>query len=563
MARAQKQATEAFVFRSVNGIYGETFRENWNRKALTNYRGESITYAETAERIAKLHLMYEAYGLRKGDRIAICAQNQANWVTAFLSAITYGGVAVPLLHEFKPANIHHLVNHSGSRLLFVDQNIFSGIDPSEMTGLEAIIRLDDFSILHPEDSAIRETRERIDEIFSSRYPEGFTAADISYHTDSAEDTALINYTSGTSGFSKGVMIPYRALCSNILFARNAVPCIDSSSKVLSMLPAAHMYGMMFEILYEFSAGAEIFFLTKAPSPAILMEALAEVRPKIVVAVPLIIEKVYKGKVKPVIDKPLMKVLLKIPGIRKIIRGRIRNRLYDAFGGNFFEVIIGGAAFNREVEEFLSAIRFPFTVGYGMTECAPIISYADWNRTRAGSCGRAARYMDIRIDSLDPARIPGEVQVSGPNVFLGYFNNDKATGASFTPDGWFRTGDIGIMDKDGFLYLKGRSKCMILGPSGQNIYPEEIEGEINSLDFVIDSLVIEDNSRLTAIIFPDRAKAAGSGLDENALRDLIDGEIRSLNKELPSYLRISKTEFLENDFERTPKKSIKRYLYQKD
>ncbi len=563
MKRVQKNQLEKFTFESVNSLYEQTFRENWNRQALTNYKGASYSYGEVAVKIAKLHLMYESCGLRKGDRVAICAQNQAHWVAALLSVISYGAIAVPLLHEFKPGNIHHLVNHSESRILFVDQTIWNGIDPSEMPGLEAIVKLDDFSILHSSNSEITAAREAIEDSYRAKYPEGLKPEMISYHRDSADELALINYTSGTSGFSKGVMIPYRALCSNILFARKAVPAITNKSNILSMLPAAHMYGLMFEILYEFTVGARIFFLTKTPSPAVLLEALAAVRPTVIIAVPLIIEKVYKGKVKPVIDKPAMKVLLSIPGIRNIIGGKIRKELVKAFGGQFYEVIVGGAAFNREVEEFMNFIKFPITVGYGMTECAPILAYADWDKTRVGSCGKAARFMEIRIDSIDPARTPGEVQIKGPNVFLGYYNNEKATDSAFTSDGWFRTGDMGIIDKDGFLYLKGRSKCMILGPSGQNIYPEEIEGELNNLNYVVDSLVVEENSRLIAIIFPDRVKATRNGLDEAALREEIDSQIRALNKEQPSYLRIAKTEFLEDDFERTPKKSIKRYLYQKD
>ena len=563
MKRVQKNQLEKFTFESVNSLYEQTFRENWNRQALTNYKGASYSYGEVAVKIAKLHLMYESCGLRKGDRVAICAQNQAHWVAALLSVISYGAIAVPLLHEFKPGNIHHLVNHSESRILFVDQTIWNGIDPSEMPGLEAIVKLDDFSILHSSNSEITAAREAIEDSYRAKYPEGLKPEMISYHRDSADELALINYTSGTSGFSKGVMIPYRALCSNILFARKAVPAITNKSNILSMLPAAHMYGLMFEILYEFTVGARIFFLTKTPSPAVLLEALAAVRPTVIIAVPLIIDKVYKSKVKPVIDKPAMKVPLSIPGIRNIIGGKIRKELVKAFGGQFYEVIVGGAAFNREVEEFMNFIKFPITVGYGMTECAPILAYADWDKTRVGSCGKAARFMEIRIDSIDPARTPGEVQIKGPNVFLGYYNNEKATDSAFTSDGWFRTGDMGIIDKDGFLYLKGRSKCMILGPSGQNIYPEEIEGELNNLNYVVDSLVVEENSRLIAIIFPDRVKATRNGLDEAALREEIDSQIRALNKEQPSYLRIAKTEFLEDDFERTPKKSIKRYLYQKD
>jgi len=562
MKRVERNELETMVFQSVNKIYEKDFQTNWDRNALSNYKEDSLKYSDVATQIAKLHLLYESCGIQKGDRIALFSPNQANWVVGFISVISYGAVAVPLLHEFKPVNVHHLINHSSAKLLLVENGLWNGLDIKEMPGLEAVVKLEDYSELYSKNEKFTAALADIENVFASKYPSGFGPKDICFHEDEAEELAVINYTSGTSGFSKGVMIPYRAILSNILFARKAVPCINSESKILCILPSAHMYGMMFEILYEFSVGAHINFLTKTPSPAVLLQAMKEIKPILVVAVPLIFEKVYRSKVKPTLEKPAIKILTKIPGLNQIVYNKVRTELIESFGGSFYEVILGGAAFNKEVEEFMHKIKFPFTVGYGMTECAPILAYEDWKTARLYSCGRPARYLQIRIDSTDPINVPGEIQVKGPNVFLGYYNNEEATNAVFTKDGWFKTGDMGVMDADDFLYIKGRCKCMILGPSGQNIYPEEIEDSINNIKYVSDSLVIEDNNKLVALVYPDWVKAKKKGLDAEALKARIEEEIKDINKQRPAYEKITRIELMENDFERTPKKSIKRYLYQK-
>jgi len=549
-------------FQSVNKLYEKSFKENWDRPALSNYQGVTLHYRDVARRIAKMHIIYEHCGLVKGDKVAICSRNQANWGVSFLSALTYGAVPVPILHEFKPGNVHHLVNHSEAKILFVDDVVWEGLSETEMPGLSAVVQINTFSLLYAKTDAIRETREHLNELFGRKYPMNFTPDSIDYYEDKADELALINYTSGTSGFSKGVMIPYRALWSNMVFATEVLPQLNNMSNVVAMLPSAHMYGMMFELLFELSIGAHVHFLTRVPSPKIIMQALAEVRPDIVIAVPLIIEKVYKSKLKPVLEKNGIKFMMKLPILDQMIQKKILNELVAAFGGRFVEVIVGGAAFNKEVESFFKKINFPYTVGYGMTECAPILAYDGWNTTKVFSCGKAAPRMELKIDSDDPRTIPGEVLVKGDNVFLGYYKNEEATEAAFTKDGWFRTGDMGIIDEDGYLFLRGRSKCMILGPSGQNIYPEEIECVINNMQYVIDSLVIEDKGALTALIYPDFHQGEVDGLDREALERHLNDSLTEVNRELPNYARIKKIEILPEDFERTPKRSIKRYLYQR-
>ena len=549
-------------FKSVNKLYEKSFKENWDRPALSNYQGVTLHYRDVARRIAKMHIMYERCGLKKGDKVAICSRNQANWGVSFLSALTFGAVPVPILHEFKAGNIHHLVNHSEAKILFVDDVVWEGLTETEMPTLLAVVQINTFSFLYTKNDDIKVVREHLNEYFGQKYPMNFTPDSIDYYEDSADELALINYTSGTSGFSKGVMIPYRALFSNIMFAMKVLPMIGNTSNVVAMLPSAHMYGMMFELLFELTVGTHVHFLTRVPSPKIIMQALAEVKPDIVIAVPLIIEKVYKSKLKPLLDKAGIRFLTKVPGLNQMLMKKIRTELVNAFGGKFEEIIIGGAAFNKEVESFFKKINFPFTVGYGMTECAPIISYDDWKTNREFSCGKTAPNMEIRIDSADPETVPGEVLVKGMNVFLGYYKNDDATRSAFTEDGWFHTGDMGVMDKDGYLYLRGRSKCMILGPSGQNIYPEEIECVLNNMHYVVDSLVIEDHGGLTALIYPDFHQAEVDGLDKEALVRDLENSLLVTNKELPNYARVAKIEIMPEDFERTPKRSIKRYLYQR-
>ena len=549
-------------FTSVNKIFEESFRKNWDRPAISNYQGVTLHYHDVAYRIEKMHIMFEHCGLQKGDKVAICSRNQANWAVAFLSAMTYGAVPVPLLHEFKSSNIHHLVNHSEAKILFVDDVIWEGLTETEMPDLQAIIQVNTFKLLYSADDKITEAREHLNELFGKKYPEAFTSDDMCYYEDSAEELAVINYTSGTSGFSKGVMIPYRALFSNIEFARKVLPGLDHTKSVVSMLPSAHMYGLMFELLYELSVGAHVHFLSRVPSPKIIMQALAEVKPYVIIAVPLVIEKIYKTKVKPILEKEGIKFLMKLPVLNQVVLNKVRAELIKAFGGEFYEVIIGGAAFNKEVESFFKKMNFPFTVGYGMTECAPIITYDDWQVEKLYSCGKAAPNMEVRIASADPAKIPGEIQIKGANVFMGYFKNEEATKEVLTEDGWFRTGDMGILDADGSLFIKGRTKCMILGPSGQNIYPEEVETVINSQPYVVDSLVVEDHGGLTALVYPDFHQGAKDGMRQDAFVKYMEERLSEWNAILPNYARLKKVEVMSEDFERTPKKSIKRYLYQR-
>ena len=549
-------------FHSVNKLLEKSFRENWDRPALSNYKGQDLAYRDVARRVAKLHIAFEQCGLQKGDKVAICSRNQANWGVSLLAALTYGAVPVPILHEFKPGNIHYLVNHSEAKVLFVDDVIWENLSEAEMPGLYVVVQINTFSFLYSKTEEMSQVREHLNESFGHKYPNNFGPEDLNYYEDSADELAVINYTSGTSGFSKGVMIPYRALYSNIQFAHvQAMPQMDNQAEVVSMLPSAHMYGMMFEFLFEMTIGAHVHFLTRVPSPKIIMQAFADIKPHVIIAVPLIIEKVYKPKLKPILDRN--KKIMNLPIIDKVIQKKILQELVNAFGGRFYEVIIGGAAFNPEVERFFRKIGFPFTVGYGMTECAPIIGYADWKDTKLYSCGKAAMNMSICIDSSDPKNIPGEVLVKGPNVFLGYYKNEEATAEVMDKDGWFHTGDMGVMDDEGFLFLKGRSKCMILGPSGQNIYPEEIEGVLNNVTYVVDSLVIEDHGILVSLIYPDYHQAELDGLSKSELEAKLQEALPEINKQIPNYAKITKMEFMPEDFERTPKRSIKRYLYQRN
>ena len=549
-------------FKSVNKLFEASFKKNWERPAISNYQGVTLKFGDVARRMEKLHIMFEECGLQKGDKVALCSRNQANWAVAFLATMTYGAVPVPLLHEFKSANIHHLVNHSEAKILFVDDVIWEGLSETEMPDLHAIIQVNTFKLLFAADEKIVQAREHLNELFGRKYPNAFTSDALNYYEDQPDELAVINYTSGTSGFSKGVMIPYRAIFSNMEFARKVLPQLNHTSRVVSMLPCAHMYGLMFEVLYELSVGCHVHFLSRLPSPKIIMQALSEVKPTIVIAVPLVIEKIYKSKVRPVLEKDGIKFLMKMPGLNQVVLNKVKTELVNAFGGEFYEVIIGGAAFNTEVEAFFKRMGFPFTVGYGMTECAPIITYDDWKEEKLYSCGKAAPNMEIRINSNDPQNVPGEILVKGANVCLGDYKNQEATDEVFTEDGWFRTGDMGILDADGCLFIKGRAKCMILGPSGQNIYPEEVETVINSQPYVVDSLVIEDNGGLTALIYPDFAQGAKDGMSQDAFVKYMEGTLPELNKELPNYAKLKKIEVMSEDFERTPKKSIKRYLYQR-
>ena len=548
--------------RSLNKILEASFKKNWNSPALSDFKGVTLYYRDVARRIEKLHIIFNTCGVQKGDKIAICSRNQANWGVVFLACITYGAVPVPILHEFKPGNVHHIVNHSDSRVLFVGDMVWENLAESEMPDLEAIIQINDFSLLCSRNEHITETREHLNEMFGKKYPKSFGPEDLNYYQEeSGDQLAMINYTSGTSGFSKGVMIPYRALLSNVLFAQEVVPMINNKSNVVSMLPTAHMYGMMFEFLFEMTVGAHVHFLTRVPSPRIIMEAFATIQPDVIISVPLIIEKIYKQKLQPILNKTSMKVLLNLPLIDQMLQEKMKNELVKTFGGKFYEIIVGGAAFNKEADEFFNKIGFPYTVGYGMTECAPIISYAAWDKAKLFSCGKAAPRMEIRIASSDPVNVPGEIQVKGANVMLGYYKNEEATAESFTEDGWMRTGDMGVIDEDGYLFIKGRCKSMILGPSGQNIYPEEIESAINTMPYVIESLVIDSNGKLVALIYPDMELAGKDGMDKAAVLKKMEENIAAVNVDMPNYSKIAGVKLVPEEFEKTPKKSIKRYMYQ--
>ena len=546
-------------FCSVNKLFEASFKENWERDALSNYQGSTLKYCELARRIKLLHLSFEKCGLQKGHKVAICSRNQANWGVAFLAAMTYGAVPVPILHEFKAGNIQYLVNHSEAKVLFVDEVIWEGLSECDMPGLQVVVQIKNFRFIYACDAAMQDVRDSIQQDFDTLYPDGFSKEDVCYHEDKPDELALINYTSGTSGFSKGVMLSYRNVWTNLRFAsEEAEPQMNCESEVVALLPSAHMYGLMFEMLFELSIGAHVHFLTRVPSPKIILKAFMEIHPDIIISVPLIIEKVYKSQIKPVVDRN--KMFIRLPILDQLVLKKIRTGMIEAFGGRFEEVILGGAAFNPEVEAFMRKIHFPFTVGYGMTECGPIITYAKWWRSRKGSCGQPIKACKIRIDSPKPSKIPGEVQVKGDNVFMGYFKDKAATKAVFTNDNWFKTGDMGIIDADGFLYLKGRSKCMILGPSGQNIYPEELEAVINNVTYVVESLVVEDQGGLTAIVYPDYHQGELDGLSGEELEKRLVEGLPKINAQLPSYAQIRKMEFIPEDFERTPKRSIKRYLY---
>ena len=549
---------------SFNSILEQSIIKNWNFDALTDYKGVTLQYKDVARKIEKLHILFENSGVEQGDRIALCGRNSASWAVAFIATLTYGAVAVPVLHEFTADQIHNIVNHSEAKLLFVGDVVATQIDPTKMPELEGIIYIPDYSLVISRTDKLTYAREHLNELFGKKYPKAFRQQHIDYYKEkSADEMAMINYTSGTTGFSKGVMIPYRALWSNYDFAKNVLgSIIPSGANTISILPMAHMYGMAFEFLFEFIHGCHVFYLTRVPSPAIIAQAFKDVKPAIIIAVPLVIEKIIKKKVFPKIQNSKVKLLLKMPGINKKVKQKIREQVYEAFGGNLYEVIIGGAALNQEVEAFLKDIDFPFTVGYGATECAPIIAYEDWHKFVPSSCGKEVVHMKVKIDSENPYSKPGEILAKGLNVMLGYYKNEEATQKTIDKDGWYHTGDLGLMDADGNIFIKGRSKNMLLGPNGQNIYPEEIEDKINSLAFVMESVVIQEDNKLVALVHPDYDEVHEMGLSDEDLNKLMEENKQQLNTELPAYCKISSIRIHEEEFEKTPKKSIKRYLYQK-
>ena len=547
---------------SFNALIQKSIIDNWDRDALTDYKGQTLQFHDVARKIEKLHILFENSGIQKGDKIALCGRNSSQWAVAFLATLTYGAIAVPILHEFNAEQVHNIVNHSEARLLFVGDHVATIIDPQAMPTLEGIINNPDYSLMVSRTDKLTYAREHLNELYGKKFPKYFRKEHVSYYQEqSPEELAVINYTSGTTGFSKGVMLPYRALWSNFDFAISVLgTTIKAGDKVISMLPMAHMYGMAFEFIFEFLHGCHVYYLNRVPSPAIIAQALADIRPRIVIAVPLIIEKIIRKKVFPKIQNNRMRLLLQMPVISKKVREMICQEVLKAFGGNMYEVIIGGAALNQEVERFLKRIDFPYTVGYGATECAPIICYRDWHTFVPGSCGCAALHQEVKIVSPDPQRIPGEILTKGPNVMLGYYKNPEATAETIDRDGWYHTGDLGTIDADGNVFINGRSKNMLLGPNGQNIYPEEIEDKLNSMTMVIESIVVQRDNKLVALVHPDMDEAKNMGFSEEDLKNIMEQNRNGLNELIPAYEKISEIEIHMEEFEKTPKKSIKRYLY---
>ena len=547
---------------SFNALIQKSIIDNWDRDALTDFKGQTLQFHDVARKIEKLHILFENSGIQKGDKIALCGRNSSQWAVAFLATLTYGAIAVPILHEFNAEQVHNIVNHSEARLLFVGDHVATIIDPQAMPTLEGIINNPDYSLMVSRTDKLTYAREHLNELYGKKFPKYFRKEHVNYYTEqSPEELAVINYTSGTTGFSKGVMIPYRALWSNYDFAISVLGnIIKAGDKVISMLPMAHMYGMAFEFIFEFLHGCHVYYLNRVPSPAIIAQALAEIRPRIVIAVPLIIEKIIRKKVFPKIQNNRMRLLLQMPVISKKVREMICQEVLKAFGGNMYEVIIGGAALNQEVEHFLKRIDFPYTVGYGATECAPIICYRDWHTFAPGSCGQAALHQEVKIVSPDPQRIPGEILTKGPNVMLGYYKNPEATAETIDRDGWYHTGDLGTIDDDGNVFINGRSKNMLLGPNGRNIYPEEIEDKLNSMTMVVESIVVQRDNKLVALVHPDMDEAKNMGFSDDDIKNIMEQNRNGLNEMIPAYEKISEIEIHEEEFEKTPKKSIKRYLY---
>lgn len=550
------------IIPSFNKMIEQSIKEHWNLDALTDYKGATLQYHDVARKIEKLHIMFENSGVKHGDKIALCGRNSSAWACAFLATITYGAVAVPILHEFTPDQIYNIVNHSEAKLLFVGDVVATQIDGTKMPALEGIIYIPDYSVFLSRTDKLTYAREHLNEIFGKKYPKYFRKEHVDYYQEeSPEELALINYTSGTTGFSKGVMLPYRALWSNADFANDVLgKQIKPGDSVISILPMAHMYGMAFEFIFEFIAGCHVYYLTRTPSPAIIAQAFTDIKPKIIIAVPLVIEKIIRKKVFPKIQTHTMRLLMSMPVISKKVYEKICQQVSAAFGGQFYEVIIGGAAFNQEVEQFLHKIGFRYTVGYGATECAPIICYSDYKTFVPGSCGRAALHQEVRIDSSDPEHVAGEILTKGPNVLLGYYKNPEASNAAIDAEGWFHTGDLGTMDAEGNVFIRGRSKNMLLGSNGQNIYPEELEDHLSSMPLVCESVIVQRGDKLVGLIYPDPDEVATMGLSPDEVATLMEQNRQTFNATMPPYSRLSAIEIQDSEFEKTPKKSIKRYLY---
>lgn len=543
------------------GLIETSIKNHWDLPAFSDYEGHTYHYKDVARRIEKFHIILEHAGIKKGDKVALVGRNSSNWAICFFGILAYGAVAVPILHDFKPDNIHHIVNHSESKAVLAANSNWENMNDAKMPDVKLFMMLDNFSVIKSKNKETFTVRERINEYFGKKYPRSFTSADVKYHVEKPEELAVLNYTSGTTSFSKGVMVPYRSLWSNTQYAYDNIPFIHAGDNFVCMLPMAHMYGLAFEILNGINKGCHIHFLTRTPSPRIIAESFMNIKPALILAVPLIIEKIIKSKVFPELEKPLTRFLLKVPFVEKKLLEIVAAKLTASFGGNFKQIVIGGAGLNKDVENFLRSINFPYTVGYGMTECGPLIAYEQWDTYKAGSCGRVVDRMEAKIDSEDPINTVGEILVRGTNVMLGYYKNPEATKSCFTKDGWLRTGDLGTIDEDGFIFIKGRSKTMILGSSGQNIYPEEIEQQLNNMAYVAESLIVSQNGKLVALIYPDWEQVDKQGIDHNKIEILMQENIKDLNELLPGYSKISGIKMYQEEFEKTPKRSIKRYLYQ--
>ena len=536
--------------------FEEAVKNNWERTALANFRGEVFTFGELATQIAKFHVFFEKIGLKKGDKVALCAKNSARWGVTFFAANTYEAVLVPILADFHPESVNSLVDHSESKLLLTDSDIWNKLDITKMPTVKAVISSSDFSLLYAADETIQAASDSLEQLFNEKYPSGFSAADVTYPIDNDTDLAIINYTSGTTSAPKGVMLRYECVSENVAFGQKRLPSYPGD-KIVSMLPMAHMYGMMFELIYPLCGGSSVYYLGKTPTPALLLGAMAEVKPYLVITVPLVMEKIFKSKVAPVVNKPLMKVLCALPGLNQVIFKKIRTQLLNAFGGNVREIVMGGAALNPDVEKWFRKFKLPFTVGYGMTEAAPLLAYEDWWDFASKSCGKAVDSVEVRIDSEDPYNKVGEIQAKGNSLMSGYYKNEEATKAAFTEDGWMRTGDLGVVDALGNIYIRGRSKNMILSANGQNIYPEEIEAVINNQPYVVESVVVDRGASLVALVYVDGDKLTADGLNIDQQMDAMKAEV---NKLMPSYSKISKVEVMDKPFEKTPKMSIKRFMY---
>ena len=537
-------------------LYAVTFRENWEKPAFSDFQGSVCTYGEAAQTIRQIHCYFRESGIKKGDKIAILGRNSSNWAIAFLAVSGFGAVSVPVLPDFNPDDIHHILNHSESIFLFAADNLFDKLDQEKISGITGVVSLTDFSGLS---FRRNEEKDRWERCFSQSGAGISTPENFELDEYEDDDLSVISYTSGTSGFTKGVMIPARSLLSNIRYAQEHMP-LKSGDRIVSFLPMAHVFGLLFEFLFPVSVGCHVTFLTKPPTPQVIINAFQEVKPKLILSVPLVIEKIYNKRIKPALQKPVVRILLKIPGIQLLLHKKVRTSLVETFGGNFHEIVIGGAPLNHEVETFFRKIKFPFTIGYGMTECGPLISYEPWTRFRPGSAGKLVDRMQVRIDSADPYAEVGEILVKGSNVMLGYYKNEKATSDAIDADGWLHTGDLGIIDRDQFIYIKGRSKNMLLGPSGQNIYPEELEAKLCNYPYVLECVITERDGKLVAFVYPDPELVDAEKPDDKRLNDIMLENCKQVNKELPKFAQLSSIILVTSEFEKTPKRNIKRYLY---